>query len=171
MSRSRRFLQLVPALALALAVPASAELYTIKLTNGNSFDSRFPPRAASWNPNTVLIYSDWGNWLHVARTDIATVTTETQSKGFGTVINTTTISLGISANDKSEEAAGGQGGPGGQGGGGAQGGAPAAEPYSQQQFVEPGQTSGIPSGLIGLPSSGSPAVGAPIVGSPTGGGA
>jgi hypothetical protein len=163
MSRSRRLLQLLPAALVGLALPASAELYTITLANGSTFESRFPPRAASWNANTVLIYSDFGNWLSVPRADISGVTSETQAKGFGTVINTTTISLGIAANDKAVPDPNAPAAAPEAGG--------SAQPYNVQQFVEPGRTQGIPSGLIGLPTTGAPA-GAPAGipgGAPTGG--
>jgi|CXWL01.1.fsa_nt_gi hypothetical protein len=138
---SRRQLGLVVACTLLAALPASAEIYTVMLKSGNSFDSRYPPRVAAYDANKVLVFTEWGNWMAVDRNDVSEVTTQTATMGYGTVLDTTTISLGTMANDKAEE---GQGAPP----------TPAADkPYSIDQFVEPGKTQGLPLSYTGGSSS------------------
>lgn len=140
---SRRQLGLAVACTLLAALPASAEIYTVMLKSGNSFDTRYPPRVAAYDPNKVLLYTEWGNWMAVSRDDVSEVTTLTATMGYGTVLDTTTISLGTMANDKAEE------------GTGATAAATPDKPYSIDQFVEPGKTQGLPIGFGGGSSSGS----------------
>lgn len=83
----------------ALASPLAAEIYHVELTGGNVFDTRYKPEEASWDPTIVLLLTDTGNWIAVPKAEIAGITTETESKGFGKVIDTTTVLLGWAAND------------------------------------------------------------------------
>jgi hypothetical protein len=145
--------------ALALAAPAAAELFTITLNSGHSFESRYEPMAASWNPELVMFMTDQGNWIALPRADVASIEAETEARGFGMVINTTTIDLGYAPQIAGEEI-------------------PVdpyqqylealrqEQPYSVQQFVEPSQAQGIPGSFIGFPSGGPaafPGVQAPFV--------
>jgi hypothetical protein len=96
----------------------------------------------------VMILTDMGNWIAVPRADIVHAAPETETRGFGKVINTTTIDLGYAPNDAPlpEVQEGGLG----------------AEldrlqqllqgerrTYDQQQFVSPGQAGrgGLPLGF------------------------
>jgi len=83
----------------ALASPLAAEIYHVELTGGNVFDTRYKPEEASWDPTIVLLLTDTGNWIAVPKAEIAGITTETENKGFGKVIDTTTVLLGWAAND------------------------------------------------------------------------
>ena len=98
-----RSLSLVLALAVLsaalVALPAAAETYILTLHDGAVFESRYQPEEASWDPGVVMILTEFGNWIALQRADIADVTTDVESKGFGTVIDTNTISLGVLAND------------------------------------------------------------------------
>jgi hypothetical protein len=123
-----RSLLLLLALGL-VALPASAELYTLTLKNGNTFLSRQQPQFASWDQNVVLVLSDVGNWVAFEAQDVASVTSETQVRGFAVRLNATTLFLGWSAND----------------GTGERGGVMAPQPtrsYDQQQFVDPSEAGG-----------------------------
>jgi len=137
---------------LLVAAPAAADLFTVTLNNGTAIESRYQPQEASWDPEMVLLLSEVGNWIGVQTDEIAEVTSEIVSRGFGIPINTTTVLLGTAPNDAAVPGAD-------QGQGkvdpvlqalqilqGQQQQAP--PPYSIQQFVEPDQTQGIPSGLI-----------------------
>jgi hypothetical protein len=139
------------AMALLLVAPlATAETFIIQLHDGGSFQSRYQPQEASWDSETVLLLTEFGNWIALAKADIASTTTETENKGFGRVINTTTISLGLKTNDAPvpEEGEGG--------------GQPSSadllreflnrpeEVYNVEQFVEPGDA-GMSRG--GLPAT------------------
>lgn len=98
--RTRIVAQTLAVIACALiAAPAFADTLTVTLTNGEIFESRYPPRESDWDPDMVLVMTQMGNWIGVPRQDIASVVSETEARGFGTVIDTVTIDLGWSAND------------------------------------------------------------------------
>jgi len=87
-------------LALALAAgPALAEIFTIELANGTSFESRYRPAVAGWDDSKVVVVTTVGNRITLHRQDISDITVETEVKGFGLVIDTTTIMLGYAPND------------------------------------------------------------------------
>jgi hypothetical protein len=98
-----------------------------------------------------MVLTEFGNWINISKSDVETVTAATESKGYGTVIDTNTISLGWAPNDLADPATADQ-----------QAGDPttrllnylqsaeqAAENYSVEQFVEPGDASGIPLSMVG----------------------
>ena len=82
--------------------PVVAEFYTVNLTNGNSFDTRYEPRTAEWDASKVLFLTDVGNWIAVDRADVAEVVSEVNTRGFGLVIDSDTIAIGWSPNDAPE---------------------------------------------------------------------
>lgn len=97
MSRSRISLLL---LVLALcALPASAEVFHVTLTNGTVVDTAYQPQQASWDPNMVLLLADTGNWIGFSKEEIDSIRAEDPTQGFGVRINDKRISLGISPND------------------------------------------------------------------------
>lgn len=146
---------LVALAAALLGVPASAELFTVNLANGSTFDTVYRPQEAPWDSNKVLLRTDVGNWISVAKSDITSVVSATESGGFGTVIDDSTVELGMSANDAktpeqlAEEAKAN----------------PLAafqaqydrqyqqfqqqQNYTIQQFVDPSQTQGLPANWVG----------------------
>jgi len=83
----------------AFASPAGAEIFHIEMVDGHVFDTRYQPEEASWDPNLILLLTDTGNWIAVPKAEISGITTETENKGFGRVIDTTTVLLGWAAND------------------------------------------------------------------------
>jgi hypothetical protein len=84
---------------LALALPAAAESYIVTLDNGEVFQSRYQPETASWDASLILLLTEYGNWIALEKEDVANVTTDVESQGFGHVIDTNTISLGVLPND------------------------------------------------------------------------
>lgn len=80
---------------LLLAVPLAAETFTITLTNGTHFESRYEPIEAPWDANKVLFSNDLGLRMTLAKTDIEDITAASEASGFGRVIDSTTIDLGI----------------------------------------------------------------------------
>ena len=162
MIRTRSLLLVAAALAL-IAVPATAEVFTVSLHNGTSFQTRYQPQAAPWDQNKILFLTDEGNWIALANADVAGVSTDTETKGFGYTLNTTTIALGWAPNDNEESSAEGNAKP-----------APAQQQqpnYTQQQFVEPSDTSGFPGNWVGYPTTGPGQVAPGYVVPPTGGAA
>ena len=102
-SRHLPLLLAVAALALLLTAPlASAATYIVTLDNGTSFESRYQPEEAEWDSSVVMLLTQYGNWIALEKDSIADVVTDIESKGFGKVIDTKTVSLGILANDAVE---------------------------------------------------------------------
>jgi hypothetical protein len=145
----------VAALAL-LALPAAAESFEVTLTDGTTFETRYQPQEASWDPTMVLLLTDVGNWIGLPKDSIASVEADLGETGFGTRINATTLSLGPAPNDAvvpgKETTAATQA---------SQQNAlleaylqqrAAEQSYSIQQFVEPNATQGIPSRFVGTPN-------------------
>lgn len=85
------FVVLVGAL---VAGPALGEIFTITLKNGTVFESRYRPAEADWDTSKLIFLTDWGNWMAIPKTDVESILSEIEGRGFGTVINTTTIAFG-----------------------------------------------------------------------------
>ena len=133
---------------LVVALPATAEVYTVSLHSGQTFDSLYRPQEAPWDSNKVLLRTDVGNWISVPKSDIATVTSATELGGFGTVIDNSTIELGMSAHDMptpDELAEQAKNNPYAA----LQNQIQEQQPYSVKQFVDPSQTQGLPGQWVG----------------------
>lgn len=165
-ARNRFFASaLVGALA---ALPAFAESYTIALKNGNSFLTRYQPEDASWDAEKLVFLDEHGNLIALAKADVDSITTELENRGFGHVLNSTTLAIGWAPNDAidpdSDEAkAAAAAGAAGQMGGGQQEAPPI---YNQEQFVEPGAATGLPLSMVGAGNY-TPPMGGGTVGEPT----
>lgn len=95
----RTVIALIVLAAVALS-PAVAEIFTVHLTNGATFETRYQPKAVEGDGNKVSFVTDVGNLIYVHRDDISEISHSSDVQGFGTMINTTTISLGWAPNDK-----------------------------------------------------------------------
>ena len=149
----RRSFTLVALLAL-VTVPASAEIFTVTLTNGNVLETRYQPQEAGFDKDMVLLLTEVGNWIGVHREEIESVVSDAESSGFGKVIGKNTVDLGWSANDAAD--------PNAQAEGEQDPGLSLAaqalqnlyeqrqqqQNYTIQQFVQPNQTQGIPTTMI-----------------------
>jgi len=142
----RRSLILAFALILALPMVAAAESYTITLRNGSTFHSRYQPQAAPWDAAKILVRNEFGNMISLDQAEVTSVANDAENRGFGKAINNTTLMLGDAPNDAPQ--------PGDDTGGGDQGDQTADTPYSINQFVEPGQTQGMPGSWLGNGSGG-----------------
>jgi hypothetical protein len=92
----------VAALAILLVVsaaPAQAEIFHVKLRNGNTIDTLYQPQQATWDPNIVILLSDAGNWVGIDQRTIESVESESQIRGFGVALNFNTIAIGWAPND------------------------------------------------------------------------
>lgn len=100
----RAFVRVCPLLlALALlAVPASADVFFVTLTNGSVIETGRQPEQASWDPNMVLVLTEVGNWAGFLRDEIESIRSEDPASGFGIRISDTAIALGLSPNDMPE---------------------------------------------------------------------
>ncbi len=86
-------------LALAAASAAHAAIFTVTLTNGTTFITRYRPVPAEWDENVVMIHTDRGNWIGLRTDEIADVSSQAESSGFGYQLDTTTLFVGWSPND------------------------------------------------------------------------
>ena len=150
--RQRRFAPLLVLCGALVAVPAAAEVFTVTLTNGATLDTRYRPRQAAWDPGMIELLSEQGNWTAVSKSLVSGITALSEVKGFGRVIDTTTIDLGFAPNDRVENV-------------------PFVDDqmdlnptYDIEQFVEPGSTGGgipvfgtVGGGAVGIPSAPVPA--------------
>jgi len=134
-----------------------AELFTVTLTNGTVIETQYQPQEAGWDSGMVLLMTEVGNWVGIPKAEVASVTSEIARRGFGIAINTTTVLLGTAPNDAAapDDGKGKPTDPVLQAIQAMQGQQQPQQNYSIQQFVEPEQTQGIPSGFIS-PYQGTP---------------
>jgi hypothetical protein len=123
---------------LVVALPATAEIFTVTLHNGTTFNSRYQPEEAPWDTSKVILLDDVGVRVALPKADIESIAAQSELKGYGRVIDTTTFELGVAPNDLPEPEEGGEG----------QAQQPSAldrmlsQSYDQQQFVEPDEAGG-----------------------------
>jgi hypothetical protein len=104
-SRSRLLVGFAPpaiaalALLAVAAVPAGAQAYRVTLKNGNTFVAKYEPEEATYDSSKMVIFTEVGNRIALAKDDIEEVTVDIENRGFGKMIDHTTIIVGYSAND------------------------------------------------------------------------
>ncbi len=137
------------ALVALSAVPATAAIYTVTLKNGSTFDSRYQPEQASWDGDKVVLLTEFGNRIALSAADIDSVTVDSESRGFGHQLNSSTMMLGWAPNDALDPAS--EEGKAAIAAEAAAAAVAAQAPpvYTQQQFVEPGATTGLPMWVTG----------------------
>src|SRR5690349_2851985 len=108
MRRSLTFVW-IALLALSAALPASAEVFTVTLKNGNTLETKYQPQQAEFDSDMVLLMTEVGNWIGVRRDEIESVVSDAESTGFGKVIGKNTVDLGWSANDLADPNAAAEG--------------------------------------------------------------
>lgn len=101
MARSTRALVLVM-VAMAVSAPLSAALFTVTLTNGTTFSSRYKPLDATWDASKVVLLDEAGNVISLSKSEIDSVESDVDSKGFGHMLDDTTMAFGWAPNDKGE---------------------------------------------------------------------
>ncbi len=102
MVKTRRTLVVGLVLAVAVALPAGAEVFTVKMKNSTEFVTRYQPRQDARDENKIMLLTEYGNWVALSKDTIADITSETESRGFGTVLDTNTIVIGWAPNDKAD---------------------------------------------------------------------
>jgi hypothetical protein len=129
-------------LTLLSAAAASAGTFTVTLTNGATFETRYRPATADWDDTLVLLATDRGNRIALQKSEIADVTSSVEESGFGYQVDTTTLFVGWTP-QTDVEGEEGEGGTGQQGGAQGQAFEQAPQSFSIQQFVNPGDTTGL----------------------------
>ena len=138
-ARSFSLAVLLLAAAVLTGSPLMADVYSVTLNDGQVFLTRYQPREASFDSSLVTFLDEQANLIAVPRDEIATVTSETESKGYGLRINTTTLYLGFTANNGALESQVIVSGP---------------QSFDIEQFVEPNAAGGgIP--VYGVQNNGS----------------
>jgi hypothetical protein len=98
--RDSLLVRLTLAVMVLLAVPAGAQMFTVTLENGHSFDSRYRPRQVGEDAGKIAVLTDVGNWIYLAKEDVESITSDMESRGFGVQLDTSTVALGWAPNDK-----------------------------------------------------------------------
>ncbi len=88
--------------AALVALPASAAVYTIHLKSGDTFETRYEPRDASWDSSKVIFLDEVGNLISLVKNDIARVDSDVEAAGYGHMLDDTTMMLGRAPNDAPE---------------------------------------------------------------------
>lgn len=138
------------AMSAFFAPAAEAAVYTVTMKNGSTFDTRYQPEEASWDENMVVLMTEFGNRIALPASEIDSVVVDSESRGFGHQINSSTMMLGWAPNDAIDPST-----PEGQAAmaaaaAAAASGAQSAPVYNQQQFVEPGAATGLPVWMTGV---------------------
>ena len=101
MARSTRALVLA-LLATAAAAPVSAALFVVTLTNGTTFSSRYKPLDADWDAGKIVLLDEAGNLISLSKSEIDGIESDVDSKGFGHMLDDTTMAFGWAPNDRGE---------------------------------------------------------------------
>ena len=88
-----------PLLATGLVTAAGAAVYTVTLTNGSTFDTRYQPQRASWDADKIVLLNEFGNQISLHVSEVESVTVDTETRGFGSQLDDTTMALGWAPND------------------------------------------------------------------------
>lgn len=152
-----------------------AQAYEITLLNGNTFLAKGEPEEASYDPEKLVFQTADGNRISLRQDEIQLIELDADNLGFGSILDTQIVVIGITANDYVEPEPGelegayrflaqqGQTGIPGLTGPIGFGGNPfAPQTYSAPQFAEPNTTGGgIPLSFVN--SGIAPLVPAPVV--------
>jgi len=80
--------------SLFAAASVEAQIYTVIIKGGASFDTRYEPVEADWDPSVKMILTDQGNWIALDNQDIIDIVSGVEAQGFGYRLDTSTIVLG-----------------------------------------------------------------------------
>ena len=92
-----------------LATSAYAVKFTVTLKNGTTFETRYRPMQADFDPSYSLLMTDKGNWIALHNDEVADIVSEAEASGFGYQLDTTTLYVGWSPNDLVDDEAGEEG--------------------------------------------------------------
>ncbi len=95
----KRIAFVLAALAVALPALAAAEIYTLTLDNGATFETRYRPKLSYPDGDKAILLTSTGNWISFPVERVAGVEVDLEVRGYGLVIDTTTISLGFAPNE------------------------------------------------------------------------
>lgn len=102
MNRNSARLSMTLLVALLATLPAAAEVFVVTVSSGATFETSRQPEQASWDPGTVLVLTEVGNWIGVQKNEIKSIELRDAIRGFGRRIDNSTVALGESPNDLPE---------------------------------------------------------------------
>lgn len=85
--------------ALAAALPALAESFVVTLRNGSTIETRYRPRIEPDDPQTVLLLTELGNRIALARTDILEIRSAESRPTLQRILAGQPVALGPAPND------------------------------------------------------------------------
>ncbi len=109
MTRGKIRIAMAMALSLAVVLPALGAVYQVELTSGSKFESRYRPTQSASDDNKILLLTETGNWIALPKDAVKSITTDTETRGFGTVLDDQTIALGFTAGGASVTVTDGEG--------------------------------------------------------------
>lgn len=134
-------------IATLVAIPASAAVFTVTLTNGAEIDTRYRPIESPSDGGKIQMITEHGNWITLPKDLVESIESDFEARGFGTVLDTNTVVLGYSINDLPAD---------GEGSAGTSAAdallqylrGPEADPFTASQFGEPVEVGGQPTGGV-----------------------
>lgn len=145
MNRTAGRIAALALLVTLIALPASAAVFTVTLTNGSEIDTRYRPVESPADSNKIQLITEHGNWITLPKSLVESIESDFEARGFGTVLDTNTVVLGYSINDLPVDA---EGEPGAadallqylRG--------PQADPFTATQFGQTIEVGGTPTGGV-----------------------
>jgi len=101
MARSSRLFA-VATVAMVVSAPVSAALFTVTLANGTTFASRYQPRDAEFDSQKIVFLDEMGLLVSLPKSDVVSVESDMDQKGFGHMLDDTTMAFGWAPNDRGE---------------------------------------------------------------------
>lgn len=100
-SRHSAIVALVAAAALwFVSFPVLANnSYIVNLKSGATIISKYRPVESDFDPELMLMMTAAGNTVVIPKADIDTIVSDLENRGFGVVIDTSTVVVGRTAND------------------------------------------------------------------------
>lgn len=128
-----------------VALPASAAVFTVTLTNGSEINTRYRPVESPGGGSKIQLMTEHGNWITLPKSLVESVESDFEARGFGTVLDTNTVVLGYSINDLPVDAEGESGAADAlleflRG--------PETDPFTATQFGQPVEVGGTPTGGV-----------------------
>ena len=92
-------LAVLAALAAVLATtPAVAGAFIVTMKSGSTFETKYQPHQSEIDEDKILLLTGYGNWISLPKDAVESVQSDTEARGFGTVLDSATIALGWSPN-------------------------------------------------------------------------
>ena len=75
----RKTLIIAGVAALVAVAPVAADVFTVTMKSGATFQSRYQPNQSDTDENKILLLTGFGNWISLPKAEIAGITSETDA--------------------------------------------------------------------------------------------